>query len=150
MHQNGGGGKGRYPKQPLFTSSVFQGWVSWGGRKMKNGKTDFHLTSSSPKYKTWAWSIARSQGVSFLGDFQGETSAGWVEGHLARRQKMDKMTFGGGCPHWLHRAGAGLIDSVFRVYWDWPILFILFLLLWTEEAALLCEKGQCEKAIPLW
>lgn len=67
---------------------------------MKNGKTDFHLTSSSPKYKTWAWSIARSQGVSFLGDFQGATPVGWVEEHLARRQKMDEMTFGGGCPHW--------------------------------------------------
>lgn len=50
----------------------------------------------------------------------------------------------------LHRAGADLIDSVFRAFWDWPILFILFLLLWTEEAALLCAKGQCEKAIPVW
>lgn len=43
---------------------------------MKNGKTDFLSTSSAPKYKSWAWSIARSQGVPFLEDFQGETSVG--------------------------------------------------------------------------
>ena len=149
MHKNGGGGKSRPPKQPLATSPGFHGYVSRRGRKMVRQIFPFDI---KPSYIEDMGMANLKKPRSVLPWRLSRQDLSWLSWRPCCQETEDGQDD-------LQMGLPTLVSTALVLSWlavpsevceiD-PSCFILFLLLWTEAAAPLREKGRCEKPIPLW